>query len=671
MGAKTAPRAARSTGKTRPNKSDRDPIEEAYRWNEAVLKSVFEAAPVGILLTQRRNIQAANKALLRMLGYAEEELVEKSTRLLYPDDAQFERAGQELTHRLDGEPIATIETVWQTKDGRHLDVEVIARPCVPGDLFEGIVIAATDITERKRAATELHDRMSFERLILDLSNRFINMPPEEIDQGIEAALGEIGMFAGVDRCGIILFRPGNKLMDNTHAWQREGLDSRKYSFQGMDIELFPTIPQQIMAGKIFIRPRTDILPDGSIEKQWYERATIRSLLAIPLFYQGRVTGFFSQASVRSEHVWTEEMISLFRVAGEIFAGAIERRRAQEALIESERKYRTLIEYGLVGYFIQQDFVIRFCSRTFARIFGYDDPADLIGHSVRELVAPEDWDIVANEVGLRLRGEKEFSHYEFNGLKRDGTPIVCEVLGARIEYGGKPALQGAVLDVTDRSLAEKKIRTSLREKEVLIREIYHRTKNNMQVISSLISLQSRKLTDPKAEELFRETQQRIRTMALVHEQLYQSQDLSRIDFGIYLRILGDHLLRFHRIESGRIGLEIETADIALDIQTAVPLGLIANEIVSNSFKHAFPDGRPGMIRLRFQREPDGGLVLEIRDNGVGMPAEIEIGKTDSLGLGIIISLVDQINGRLDLVREGGTAFRISFREVPYPSRIAPA
>ncbi len=220
----------------------------------------------------------------------------------------------------------------------------------------------------------------------------------------------------------------------------------------------------------------------------------------------------------------------------------------------------------------------------------------------------------------------------------------------------------------RKRAEEALKASLREKEVLLKEIHHRVKNNMQVISSLLSLQSRHLEDPKAIGMFKDSQHRIRSMALVHEKLYQAKDLSRIDFGQYLQNLIVYLVHSYQIDSGRIGLKIDVGGAALDINTAIPCGLIVNELVTNALKHAFPGGRKGEVRVALRKGASGLLTLTVGDNGVGWPAEADFRKTETLGMQLVTMLVDQLDGSIDLERKAGTAFRISFRELKYKPRI---
>ena len=197
---------------------------------------------------------------------------------------------------------------------------------------------------------------------------------------------------------------------------------------------------------------------------------------------------------------------------------------------------------------------------------------------------------------------------------------------------------------------------------------HRVKNNMQVISSLLSLQSRHLTDKAAIGMFQESQQRIRSMALVHEKLYQSKDLSRIDFSNYIENLIMFLFHSYQVRSDQIRIKTEVQDILLDINSAIPCGLIINELVMNALKHAFPGGRKGEITVSLQPSGDGKFILSVSDNGVGFPAELDFHKTETLGMQLVNMLVDQLDGTISLEGEPGTRFKVVFREPKYKSRI---
>lgn len=237
------------------------------------------------------------------------------------------------------------------------------------------------------------------------------------------------------------------------------------------------------------------------------------------------------------------------------------------------------------------------------------------------------------------------------------------------------------EIEERELAEealkenqKLLKKSLDEKEMLLKEIHHRVKNNLMVISSLLSLQSRYIKDKKTLDIFRESQNRAKSMALIHEKLYNSMDLKRINFGEYIRTLTKDLFRTYMSDSGHVRLDMDVEDIMLDINTAVPIGLIVNELVSNSMKHAFPavyDHGPanevmGEINVNFKSDGDD-FILTVKDNGIGFPEELDFKNTDTLGLRLVNSLTDQIHGKIQLKVDNGTEFKITFKEMEYKNK----
>ena len=211
-------------------------------------------------------------------------------------------------------------------------------------------------------------------------------------------------------------------------------------------------------------------------------------------------------------------------------------------------------------------------------------------------------------------------------------------------------------------SEKAMRSSLREKEVLLKEIHHRVKNNLQVISSLLNLQARYLPDPAAREIFRASQHRVQSIALVHEKLYQSADLSHVDFNDYTVALLDNL--FETFDAGPRGISklVDIGAIRLSVDIAIPCGLIVNELVTNALKHAFPGGREGTVRVILREGADGALDLTVGDDGVGLPAGMDPTKTSSLGLDLVFTFADQLNADVEIGRQGGSFYRFRFRKV---------
>jgi two-component sensor histidine kinase len=255
-------------------------------------------------------------------------------------------------------------------------------------------------------------------------------------------------------------------------------------------------------------------------------------------------------------------------------------------------------------------------------------------------------------------ERLLGDYEISAAQLLTSQAAAAIENARL-YGH------AQREITDRIQAEDLLRASLAEKEVLLKEIHHRVKNNLQVISSMLSLQAYALCDPAALTAFTESQDRIRSMALIHEKLYRSQDLAGIDFGGYLEDLAAYLVRSYQRAERPIELCIEADGVRLGVDQAVPCGLIVNELVSNSLKHAFPPDRdhrgagPDTIHIWLHGDGEGRLSLIVGDNGVGFPREVNVGHTDSLGLQIVNTLVGQLDGEISLNGTEGAEFKITF------------
>jgi two-component sensor histidine kinase len=200
---------------------------------------------------------------------------------------------------------------------------------------------------------------------------------------------------------------------------------------------------------------------------------------------------------------------------------------------------------------------------------------------------------------------------------------------------------------------------LREKEVLLKEIHHRVKNNLQVISSLVSLQADGLDDPSLRDLFRDMQDRIRSMALVHEKLYQSESLARVEFSDYAGSLLNYLWRTHGAAAARVRLTLKLERLPLSVETAVPCGLILNELAANALKHAFAGRDAGEVTAALHADPGGRVHLCVRDDGVGLPPGVDWRRTRSLGLQLVQMLTSQINGTVEVRSGAGTEFEITF------------
>jgi len=336
-----------------------------------------------------------------------------------------------------------------------------------------------------------------------------------------------------------------------------------------------------------------------------------------------------------------------------------------ALRRAEARFRGLLESAPDGIVVvDRGGTIVIVNSQTERMFGYSRD-ELIGNKI-ELLVP---------VGSRGHHARDRAAYSadprtrpmgagraLTGRKKNGGEFPVEISLSPLVTDQEALVMSIVRDITDRRRAEELIQASLREKEALLREIHHRVKNNLQITSSLLRLQAGAIENPEAREVFAETQHRIRSMALVHEKLYQSTNLSLIDFGDYIRTLGDLLFQSFGIDPTRVLLTVVDDEVLLSIDTAVPCGLIVNELLLNALKHAFPEGGHGEIVVELADGGDGWCRLAVRDDGVGLPDDMMSEGSGTLGLQLVRGLVAQLDGRLAVERgRGGAGFTISFRK----------
>jgi PAS domain S-box-containing protein len=333
------------------------------------------------------------------------------------------------------------------------------------------------------------------------------------------------------------------------------------------------------------------------------------------------------------------------------------------LQESQQKFRSVADSAVDGIITtDNNGKIVLFNPSLENMFGYG--IDEIKGKHVTILMPGRYkkQFVNNLEKFKSTGKHEFDRKTFKsiGLKKDGTEFPFEISIATWGSKENKFTTSIIRDVTERQINEKKLQNSLNEKELLLKEIHHRVKNNLMIISSLLNLQSRYIKDEESKNIFKESQNRTRSMALIHERLYQSTDLKRIDFGDYIQTLSNDLYNTYVMDKTLISLNVDVKDIMLDIDISIPLGLIINELVTNCLKHAFPDGESGKIDIKFQIL-NNEYQLQVKDDGIGFPEDIEYKNTNSLGLRLVISLTEQIDGEIELNNTSGTSFKIIFPE----------
>lgn len=426
----------------------------------------------------------------------------------------------------------------------------------------------------------------------------------------------------------------------------------------------------------------------------FDQGTLSNFPLELLHVNGNLTPVLCNASVY--HDQHGQVKGVFVAARDI----TDLQKAKHELVASEKKYRSLFdnandmitltalkENGLPGKFVEVN----------------NEVINRLGYSREEFLNMGPSDIIVHDNQSEIQHivakleSKDHAKFDIIEQSKDGKRIPVELNIHLFELDGKKVSLAISRDITERKRAEadkqrllekvqdfaeelkvsnedlkestsklqasnEELQRALNEKEMLIKEIHHRVKNNLMVISSLLNLQSRYIKNKDYLAMFRESQTRAKSMALIHEQLYQSTDLKRINFGEYITSFATNLFQTYAADASRIKLDFDVEDVLLDINIAVPLGLIVNELISNSLKHAFPPGKSGVINIKFY-ENTNHYELVLKDNGVGFPDNLDYKNTDSLGLRLVNMLTDQIEGKISLDRTSGTSFTINLKEEP--------
>lgn len=527
-----------------------------------------------------------------------------------------------------------------------------------------VLVLAAVVAERKRAELRLvaHDATTHVLAEASTPKEVIPRAFQTICESLDwdmGALWHVDREAQVLRYGESWHRPSLGLLGFADA-------SRLYTFA----------PGIGLPGRVWASEEpawiVDVTQDANFPRApMAAKAGLRSAFAVALCLGSDILGvmeFFN----RERRPPDDELLQMVATLGSQLGQFLERKHAEEALREGEERLRIALQAGQMGTW-EWDITTGQVtwSETLEAIHGIA-PGTFPGtyEAYCSDIHPEDRDRVTDTIAKTLaEGSDHWITYRI--VLPDDRVRWVEGRGRLFvdddEMGRPVRMSGVCMDITDRKHAEDQLKASLREKEVLLREVHHRVKNNLQVISSLLSLQAGFIEDPKGQAMFADCRYRIHSMALIHQSLYQSESMAQIDFGAYLHALARDLFRAYAIDGERIRLAASVDNIPLTIDTAVPCALLAHELVSNCLKHAFPHEQAGHIWVMFRRQPDGKLQLQVRDNGVGLPDAVTPDTVESFGLQLVDILREQLRATLELQRRPGTTVTITFTELTYQSR----
>jgi PAS domain S-box-containing protein len=589
--------------------TERAKAEEALRFTQFAIDKTIDQA---FWMTKDARLFYVNEAACRTLGYSREELLQMSIPDIGPTFPPEVFA--EHWRDLQENGYARFESWHRAKDGRVYPVEIRANYVV-FDGREYNCAFATDITDRKRAEEALEHSERRIHAILDAEPECVKLVSQE---------------------GILL-------------------DMNPAGLKMLDVEA-----PELIIGKPFIQC---VAPEHHRQFHDIYQEALR---------EGSAIGIYELVGIKGTRRWVEthavplvDNVSKTTMILSVTRDITERKEVEKALRESEEKYRSLIESANDAIFIHE---IEADGMPGPFMEVNEQACRQLGYNREELarITPLDLDDprYLDRIPLAMAQLLNDGHvvFETAQIAKDGRSIPVEVSTRMLELNEKRILFSAVRDITKRKRAEEQISAALAEKELLLKEVHHRVKNNMQIVSTLLDLQSEGIRDEEALKAFRESQNRIKAMALIHERLYESADIAFIDFQRYIEALSAHLFDSYLVEPGRITLQVDAGGVTLGIDRAIPCGLIINELVTNSLKHAFPDNRRGEIRIDFIRGENGQITLIVGDNGVGLPPGLDSTSTGTLGLQLVTMLTRQLRGILEVDGEGGGAsFTLTFPE----------
>jgi PAS domain S-box-containing protein len=586
------------------SKTKQKQAEKALRESEKRYRDMIEKAGIGILIDDEKgNVKYANKKAAELYGYSLEEMNDQSVKsLVHPDD--FERVMKFHKARIQGKRVPS-SYVFKgiRKDGAVRYFELIVAPDKKEESIIGTRLYLKDVTEQKRAEEALREKEAFNFALFQYN------PIETIVVDREGKVVKINRSRR--KSGDRLPNIGD-VMYKDYAGKHE-------------IDMRAKLMECIRSGKIKRFP----------ELKYDDKFLSISIASFP---EGAI--ITSQDITESKH-------------------------AEVALQEERDKAQKYLDIaGVILIAINRDGNVTLINKKGCDILGYDE-REIVGMNWFDNFIPERLRDIIKPVSEKLLAGKiePAKYFENPVLTRKGEErlIAWHNTILRDEKGTIIGHLSSGEDITERKHIEEQMKASLKEKEVLLQEIHHRVKNNMQIISSILNLQSGVIKNKRALELFKSSQNRIKSMALIHEKLYKSKDFTRIDFSKYVQSLSNDLFRVYGINQNVVKLHIDVKDVLLNINTAIPCGLIINELVSNSLKYAFPDSRKGKIKIAMSSLNNNEMELTVSDNGIGIPEEVDISGTKSLGLHLVTILAeDQLQGEIKLARTKGTKFRMLLR-----------
>jgi PAS domain S-box-containing protein len=638
-------------------------VERAYDDVQAErirTRELFELAPEGIFIADLQGRYTdVNTAGCRLLGYPRDEIVGKTiVDLRRPEDVQ--RLWDSLEVQLAG-VVELGEWKLRRKDGSLVSTEVTAK-VLPDGRWQAFVRDISERVELERALLESRDDLRH-RLVeqeflarVDVELASCLEYEETLSRLTQLVTGFLGDISSLDVIENGLLRRATVLHRLTQGAGVARSVQQVGPVRGPDQPLTRVIEtrEPLLLSHITREQRKQYATSPE-HARVLDEVDATSAMLIPLIAHGELLAVLSIAACHGARSYGRDDMRLAQAVADRAA-----LRLENVLLLQQARLQAVMTENLaegVALVRHADATILYTNQKFATMFGYE-PSELVGLPISVLEAPTSTPQSDQQASIvEELSHTGFWHGELQSIRKNGSVFWCAVSASLYEHERYGKLRISVRsDITERRMLEQRNAAALRDKEVLLREIHHRVKNNLQVISSLFALQRERTENEQLKMLLDESQTRLQSIALVHEQLYRSADLAVIDLDDYLRSLVSAVRSSYGAE--RVTIETSAKGVVLDVEQAVPCALLTCELVSNAIRHAFPNG-VGNVWVHAARDEQGDCVLEVSDDGCGIALDFDWKQARSLGLRLVRALARQLRGTLELDRSHGTRFIVRF------------
>lgn len=615
-------------------------LHEYYERISAILAS--SAAQIYMKDNNHRYLMG-NEPFYSFVHTKPAEIYGKSDKDFFPSDIAEKRGEYDDFVLTQDRPLYNIEEEFIVNDEHHFFVSSKIPIHDQSGNVTGLVGTTLDITDLIRTRQELEKR---DRILSAISTVAQNlMRNKEWEPVIPDYLELLGLATGVEQ--VILTginyndRPGFEEYYN--EWIIPDHEISQKRPPGFFLDFFPKLHEYLEKNRFYITNRTKI--EAEIENSG-NFDTPSFLLVLPVFTSDTLWGALILITWKSDHYCPIAEIEALIMASEVIGSAISR-------YQTEELFHKPVEQSLVGVYLIQEARFVYTNPRMSEIL-YCSREELENCPITSYIFPDDREMVSGRHQRVIQNLDSAFDFEFRAITSDKRIIWIENLITGILYKGKPAVLGSIMDITDRKQAEEKIHQSLREKDILLREVHHRVKNNMQIIVSMLRIQSSMVENPMVSDVLQESKNRILSMAIVHEKLYRTDNLVSINLLEYMNSLASSLIADFSPDESLITLNlICDPSIEMTIDAGIPLGLIMNELITNSFKHGFVPQKSGEIGITIVTDDAGYLDITYRDTGKGLPPEFDMEKSETLGMQIISNLIFQSSGEIVFLTDNGT------------------